>query len=91
MCLLTVAPLADGWRLSVDNVENDMIFTSRRAAAAAARRLALRLSGAGTPVELRIHLRDNSLGARFVCPPARPEAAGTYGAVRELAALPQAA
>lgn len=67
---LTVAPLADGWRLSVDGVQNDMVFASGRAAESAARRLAVRLSRAGTPSEVRIRLRDNSLGARLVWPPA---------------------
>jgi len=72
MRLITVAPLADGWRLSVENVQNDMVFASGAAAEAAARRLALRLSQAGTPAEVRIHLRDASLGARFTVPPAAP-------------------
>jgi hypothetical protein len=93
MRLLTVAPLADGWRLSVDNVQNDMVFTSGRAAEAAARRLALRLSRAGTPTEVRIFLRDSSLGARLVCPLARPDGrpAEAHVAAQDLAALPQAA
>jgi hypothetical protein len=61
MSLLTVTPLADGWRLSVDNVQNDMVFTSGAAAETAARRLALRLAQAGSPSEVRVNLRDNSL------------------------------
>jgi len=73
MRVLTVAPLADGWRLSVDNVQNDMVFARGAEAEAAARRLALRLARAGIPAEVRIYLRDNSLGARFTCPPARPD------------------
>ena len=40
MRLLTVSPLADGWRLSVDGVQNDMVFKSGRAAESAARRRA---------------------------------------------------
>ena len=93
MHLLTVAPLADGWRLSVDNVQNDMVFASGAAAEAAARRLALRLSRAGTPAEVRIHLRDNSLGARFVCPPATPQRlpVETHPAAPALADLREAA
>ncbi len=92
MRLLTVAPLADGWRLSVDAIQNDMVFASGAAAEAAARRLALRLSRAGTPAEIRIYLRDHSLGARFVCPPARPERqAPEAHAVAPAADLPKAA
>lgn len=73
MRLLKVAPLGDGWRLSLDNVQNDMVFARGAAAEAAARRLALRLAQAGIPAEVRIHLRDSSLGARFICPPAMSE------------------
>ncbi len=93
MCQLTVAPLAEGWRLSADNVQNDMVFISGRAAEAAARRLALRLSRAGTPTELRIQLRDGSLGARFVYPPAwsASRTAEICSAAQEMSALAQAA
>lgn len=93
MRLLTIAPLADGWRLSVENVQDDMVFASGAAAEAAARLLGLRLSQAGTPAEVRIYLRDHSLVARFICPPARPEprSAETHVAEQGLADLPQAA
>ena len=77
LCLLTVAPLAEGWRLSVDELANDMVFKSGRAAEAAARRLALRLSRAGIPAEVRIQLRDHSTAARFLCPPAGANGAWT--------------
>jgi len=91
MRVITVAPLADGWRLSVETVENDMVFASGAAAEAAARRLALRLSQAGTPAEVRIHLRDNSLGARFICPPAGPKGRGAPAEAPALADLLEAA
>ena len=97
MRLLTVAPLADGWRLSVDNVRNDMVFARGAAAEAAARRLALRLARAGTPTEVRIHLRDNALGARFICPSAPPHlwpehpTAEVHAPAAALADLPAAA
>ena len=71
MPLLTVAPLADGWRLSVDQIANDMVFRSGRAAELAARRLALQLSRAGIPAEVRVNLRANSTAARFVWAAAR--------------------
>src|SRR5437763_587411 len=73
VCLLTVAPLGDGWRFSVDHLANDMVFRSGRAAESAARRLAQRLSRAGVPAELRIQLRDHSVAARFVCMPGANE------------------
>ena len=72
MRLITVAPLADGWRLSADELANDMVFRSGRAAESAARRLALRLARAGQSAEVCIRLRDNSIGARLVCPALRP-------------------
>jgi hypothetical protein len=90
---LTLAPLADGWRLSVDNIQNDMVFASGAAAEAAARHLAFRLSQAGTPAEIWIYLRDHSLGGRFVCPAAWPDrkVADTRVAAPVLAGLPEAA
>jgi hypothetical protein len=69
MHLITVAPLADGWRVFTDALANDMVFKSGRAAELSARRLAARLSCAGLPAEVRIHLRDNSLGGRFKLAP----------------------
>ena len=93
MCVLTVTPLADGWKLSVDGVQNDMVFASGAAAEAAARRLALRLAQVGTPAEVRILLRDHSLGARFICPPTTPDSrtAAPPAASQALMDLPQAA
>jgi hypothetical protein len=69
MHLIKVAPLPDGWRVCADALANDMVFKSGRAAELAARSLAARLSRAGLPAEVRIHLRDNSLGARFAIMP----------------------
>lgn len=68
MRLINVAPLGEGWRVSLDGLANDMVFRSGRLAEAAARRLALRLARAGAPAEIRIHLRDHSLAGRFACP-----------------------
>ena len=74
MHLITVAPLADGWRVCADALANDMVFKSGRAAELTARSLAARLSRAGRPAEVRIHLRDNSLFARFsLAPTGSPE------------------
>jgi hypothetical protein len=70
MHLIKVAPLADGWRVCTEALANDMVFKSGRLAELTARGLAARLSRAGLPAEVRIHLRDNSLGARFSALPA---------------------
>jgi hypothetical protein len=67
---IEVAPLSDGWRVSVDAVANDLVFRSGRAAEWTARRLAARLAHAGVAAELRIRLRDGSLAGREVVPAA---------------------
>lgn len=76
MRLIEVAPLSEGWRVSVDDLANDMVFRSGRRAESAARRLAARLAHAGAPSELRIRLRDDSLAGRLIWPagPARHDA-----------------
>ena len=65
---IAVTALADGWKLTVDDVDNDMIFRSGRDAEHAARRLAERLARAGFWSEIRLHLKDGSLAARFLSP-----------------------
>ena len=65
---IEVAPLSHGWRVRVDDVENDLVFHSGRAAESTARRLAERLGRAGESSELQIRLRDQSLAARQVWP-----------------------
>lgn len=65
---IAVTALPDGWTLTVDDVANDMIFHSGREAERAARRLADRLARAGVWSEIRLHLKDGSLAARFVSP-----------------------
>lgn len=68
MRLIVVTALPDGWTLTVDNISNDMIFRSGRDAERAARRLADRLARAGVWSEIRLHLKDGSLAARFLSP-----------------------
>lgn len=68
MRLIKVAPLGEGWRVSLDGLANDMVFRSGGLAEAAARRLALRLARAGAPAEIRMHSSDQSLAGRFACP-----------------------
>jgi len=65
---IDVTALADGWRVTVDAVCNDMIFRSGRAAERAALRLAYRLSCAGEASEIRLYLKDGRLAARFHSP-----------------------
>lgn len=67
---IAVTALPDGWKLSIDHVDNDMVFRSGRDAERAARRLADRLARAGVWSEIRLHLKDGSLAARFLCPAA---------------------
>lgn len=65
---ITVTALPEGWKLTIDNVANDLIFRSGREAERAARRLADRLARAGVCSEIRLHLKDGSLAARFLSP-----------------------
>ena len=65
---IAVTALPDGWKLTIDDIANDMVFRSGRAAERAARRLADRLARAGVWSEIRLHLKDGSLAARFVSP-----------------------
>lgn len=65
---ITVTALSEGWRLTIDNVANDLIFRSGREAERAARRLADRLARSGVWSEIRLHLKDGSLAARFLSP-----------------------
>lgn len=66
MRIIDVRPLADGWAVQSDQIENDLVFLSGRAAECAAVDLADRLASTGTPCEVHIHLRDGSLGGRFL-------------------------
>lgn len=65
---IAVTALPVGWTLSIDDVDNGMVFRSGRDAERAARRLADRLARAGVWSEIRLHLRDGSLAARFLKP-----------------------
>lgn len=68
MRIIDVKPLAHGWTVEVEQIDNDMVFRSGRAAEQAALRLAGRLARAGVPSEIRIHLKDGALGGRFFSP-----------------------
>lgn len=79
MRIIEVAPLDGGWRVSVDGVAGDMVFTRGGAAETAARKLAARLGRHGAASELRIRLRDGSMAGRFIWPaePPAPAAASS--------------
>lgn len=65
MRIIDVKPLAHGWMVRSEHIDNDLIFRSGRAAEQAALDLADRLAKVGIASEIRIHLRDGSLGGRF--------------------------
>lgn len=67
--VITVAPIADGWSVKHDVADNASIFKSGAKAEAAARQLGGTLARLGEAAEIRIYLRDGSLGGRFVVPP----------------------
>ena len=72
--VISVEPLANGWAVRQDAVDNPQVFTSGAKAEDAALRLGARLAEAGDPTEIRIYLRDGALGGRFLYP-AREDAA----------------
>jgi hypothetical protein len=80
MQTLTVAPLGVGWAVSVPGVAGPMMFQSGGAAETAARRLAERLSVAGTPAKLLVHLKNGALAGRFLFPPRADSEAVTHRA-----------
>lgn len=63
---ISVSAVGEGWRLTVDGLDNDMLFRSGAEAERAARGLADRLADAGDWSEIRLHLKDGSLAARFL-------------------------
>jgi hypothetical protein len=66
--VISVEPLASGWALRQASVENPQVFTSGAKAEDAAMNLGARLAEAGRSTEIRVYLRDGTLGGRFVCP-----------------------
>lgn len=78
---IAVTALPDGWKLTTDNIANDMVFRSGREAERAAKRLADRLARAGVWSEVRLHLKDGTLAARFLSPARPPET--VHGASRD--------
>ncbi len=63
-----VEPMAAGWAVRQDLVDNHQVFSSGAKAEDAAMRLASRLAKAGQASEVHVYLRDGALGGRFACP-----------------------
>jgi hypothetical protein len=66
--LITVTPAEAGWTLQSDALEREVVFSSGAKAEAAARSLAQRIAEGGGAAELRIVVRDGSLGGAFLYP-----------------------
>jgi hypothetical protein len=66
--LITVSPAGSVWTVQSDALDGDIIFTSGAKAEAAARGLAQRIAEGGRTAELRIVVRDGSLGGAFLYP-----------------------
>jgi hypothetical protein len=65
--VIKVAPRGERWMVTLDDVRRGPLYTSGRAAEAAAKDLATRLADEGQECEIRIELRDRSLAARMRC------------------------
>ncbi len=72
--MIYVEPMADGWAVRQDLVDNHQVFSSGAKAEDAALRLAQRLANAGQPSEVRVYLRGGALGGRFECRAPKAEA-----------------
>lgn len=66
---IIVEPVAAGWAVRADRIENDLVFRSGADAEDAARALALRLAATGEPVRLRFSINGTKSPRRFVCVP----------------------
>jgi hypothetical protein len=66
--LITVSPAGSGWTVQSPALDGDVIFVSGAKAEAAARSLAHRIAESGRTAELKIVVRDGSLGGVFLYP-----------------------
>lgn len=69
MLSIKVSPVAEGWAVACDAVDNPMLFCSGAKAENAAIRLGQSLAHAGKAVQIEVVLRDGARAARFVCSP----------------------
>jgi hypothetical protein len=67
---IIIAPAADGWAVTSQDLGLDLVFSSGAQAEAHGRETAGRLARAGYAVELDIILRDGSLAATIPYAPA---------------------
>jgi hypothetical protein len=65
---ISVRPAAHGWAVELDSSGLCETFHSAAEAERAARALGERLAEEGKAAEIRIHLKDGRLAARFLCP-----------------------
>ena len=72
MHIIDIQPLAHGWAVRSDHIDNVLVFRTGAAAEQAALQLADRLASAGIPPEICIRLRDGTLSGRFICRAAEP-------------------
>ena len=77
--MIKVEPYGKHWKVWSDTLDEDMMFQSGAAAEAAARLLADAAAKAGQNAEVRIYLRDGSVGA---CLPYPPRAAASRSPAR---------
>jgi hypothetical protein len=66
--LITVSPAGSGWTVQSAALDGDVIFASGAKAEAAGRSLADQVAESGRTAELRIIVRDGSLGGVFLYP-----------------------
>ncbi len=64
---IRVAPFGDGWTVGEATLDNAQFFGSLLHAEAAARSLGERLTDAGEPSQISLHLRNGQPGGRFIC------------------------
>lgn len=66
--VISIRPDPDGWAVEMAATGYFEMFQNAAAAEQAARALGDQLAAEGKAAEIRIHLRDGRLGAKFLCP-----------------------
>lgn len=67
--VIEVTPAELGWTVTAAVFDNPMVFLSGAKAEAAAKELAQKIASYGEGAEVRVILRDGSVGGRFACAP----------------------
>jgi hypothetical protein len=67
--MITVTPIAKGWRIRCAARQPDVLFRSGAAAEAVAHSLAAEIAESGDTAVIEIYLRDGALGGRYVHAP----------------------